>query len=62
MIGTAPRPGSGTLAPVGIAVPEPIESCVPPADEPRAIFEDLHAEISNRVFVVEDRAEALVEG
>lgn len=53
-----------TLAPFGIQVYELTESCAHIMEEDRASLEDMYADLLNlgRIFGVEDRAEALVEG
>lgn len=53
-----------TLAPFGIQVYELTESCIHLGPRPRSSMEDMYADILNlgRIFAVEDRATALVEG
>jgi iron complex transport system substrate-binding protein len=53
-----------TLAPYGIAVYELTESCIHIMDKPKISMEDMYNDLLNlgRIFGVEDRATALVEG
>lgn len=53
-----------TLAPLGIAVYELTESCVHLGPRAKSSMDDMYADILNlgRIFRVEDRAQALVEG
>ena len=53
-----------TLAPYGIAAYELTESCIHIMDKPKISMEDMYNDLLNlgRIFGVEDRATALVEG
>lgn len=53
-----------TLQPFGIAVYELTESCIHIGEKPKVSMEDMYADIENlgKIFGVEDKATALIEG
>ncbi|NKX41315.1 ABC transporter substrate-binding protein [Rhodobacteraceae bacterium R_SAG2] len=53
-----------TLQPFGIAVYELTESCIHIGEKPKVSMEDMYADIENlgKIFGVEDKARALIEG